>query len=118
MAPTANVVVHKVSQPVANESEPRDVARTSFIENLGGAGMHSGYTGADPIARWKSNGYPGGCHLQYVSWCVLEPPMVPADLFVPSPGYEVPLDLATIPHPLVYTFCSSWCPQCQFECLE
>ena len=28
--------------------------------------MHSSCTGADPIARWKSNGHPGGCHLQYV----------------------------------------------------
>ena len=48
------------------ESEPRDAARTSFIENLGGAGMHSGCIGTDPIARWKSNGCQGGCHLQYV----------------------------------------------------
>ena len=52
------------------ESEPRDVAHTSFIENLGGTVMHSGCTGADPVARWKSNGCPGGCHLQYVMWRV------------------------------------------------
>ena len=49
------------------ESEPRDAARTSFIENLGGACMYSSRAGADPIARWKSNGHPGGCHLQYVT---------------------------------------------------
>ena len=29
--------------------------------------MHSSCTGADPVARWKSNGCPGGCHLQYVT---------------------------------------------------
>ena len=52
------------------ESELRDVARTSLIENLGGAHMHSSCTGANPIARWKSNGHPGGCHLQYVMWRV------------------------------------------------
>ena len=54
----------------------------------------------------------------YVSRCVLEPPMLPADLFVPSPGYEVPPDLATNPCPLVYTFCSLQCPQRRFECSE
>ena len=54
----------------------------------------------------------------YVSRCVLEPPVLPADLFVPSPGYEVPPDLATVPRPLVYTFCSSRCPQHRFECSE
>ena len=48
------------------ESEPRDAAHTSFIENLGGACMCSSHAGADPIARWKSNSHPGGCHLQYV----------------------------------------------------
>ena len=52
------------------ESEPRDVAHTSFIENLGGVHMHSGCAGTDPIARWKSDGHPGGCHLQYVTWRV------------------------------------------------
>ena len=52
------------------KSEPRDAARTSFIENLGGARMHGGCTGTDPVARWKSNGHPGGCHLQYVMWRV------------------------------------------------
>ena len=50
-----------------SESEPRDVAHTSFIENLDGAHIRSGCAGTDPIARWKSNGYPGGCHLQYVT---------------------------------------------------
>ena len=30
--------------------------------------------------------------------------MLLADLFVPSPGYEVPPDLATVPRPLVYMF--------------
>ena len=48
------------------ESEPRDAAHTSFIENLGGAHMRSSHAGADPIARRKSNGHPGGCHLQYI----------------------------------------------------
>ena len=48
------------------ESEPRDAMCTSFIENFGGAHMHSSCTDTDPIARWKSNGRPGGCHLQYV----------------------------------------------------
>ena len=40
-------------------------------------------------------------NIQYMSRCVLEPPVLPADLFVPSPGYEVPSDLATVPPPLV-----------------
>ena len=31
----------------------------------------------------------------------LEPPVLLADLFVLSPGYKVPPDLATMPHPLV-----------------
>ena len=53
-----------------SESESRGAVRTCFIENLGGAHMHSGCTGTDPIARWKSNGHPGGCHLQYVTWRV------------------------------------------------
>ena len=48
------------------ESEPRDAVCTSFIENLGGAHMCGSRAGADPIARWKSNGCPGGCHLHYV----------------------------------------------------
>ena len=43
----------------------------------------------------------------YMSRCVLEPPVLPADLFVLSPGYEVLPDLATILHPLVYTFSGS-----------
>ena len=30
------------------KSEPRDVARTSFIENLGGACMRGNCAGADP----------------------------------------------------------------------
>ena len=54
----------------------------------------------------------------YMSRCVLEPPVLPADLFVLSPGYEVPPDLATVPHPLVYTFCGSRCLQHRFECSE
>ena len=58
------------------------------------------------------------CAPSYVSQCVLEPLVLLADLFVPSPGYKVPPDLATVPHPLVYTFCSSRCPQHQFECSE
>ena len=53
----------------------------------------------------------------HVSQSVLEPPMLPADLFVLSPGYEVPADLATVPRPLVNTFCGSRCPQRRFECL-
>ena len=57
-------------------------------------------------------------NLKYMSRCVLEPPMLPADLFVPSPGYEVPPDLATVPRPLVYTFCGLRCLQHQFECSE
>ena len=48
------------------ESEPRDVARTSFIEILGGARMRSVRAGADPIARWNPDGHPGGSHLQCV----------------------------------------------------
>ena len=38
----------------------------------------------------------------YMSRCVLEPPMFPADLFVLSPGYEVMPDLATMPSTLWY----------------
>ena len=53
-----------------------------------------------------------------MSRCVLEPPVLPADLFVPSPGYKVLPDLATVPRPLVYTFCGSQCPQRQFKCSE
>ena len=49
------------------KSEPGDVAHTSFIENLGGAHMCSSRAGANPIVRWKSNGCPGGCHLQYIT---------------------------------------------------
>ena len=37
------------------ESELRDVAHTSLIENLGGACMHSSCTGADPL--------PGGSQM-------------------------------------------------------
>ena len=54
----------------------------------------------------------------HMSRCVLEPPVLPADLFVPTPGYEAPPDLATILRPLVYTFSSLRCPQHRFECLE
>ena len=43
---------------------------------------------------------------QFVTVC-FGTPVLPADLFVLSPGYEVPLDLATIPRPLVNTFCGS-----------
>ena len=56
--------------------------------------------------------------LKHMSMCVLEPPVLPADLFVPSPGYEVPPDLATVPRPLVYTFCGSRCPKRRFKCSE
>ena len=48
------------------KSEPRDVAHTSFIEILGGARMHGIRTGAEPIARWNPDGYPGGSHLQCI----------------------------------------------------
>ena len=51
-----------------------------------------------------------------VSRCVLEPPVLPADLFVLSPGYEVPPDLATVPPPLSMRGLRSWCPWCCFEC--
>ena len=53
----------------------------------------------------------------YVTVC-FGTPVLPADLFVPSPGYEVPPDLATVPRPLVYMFRGSQCPQCRFECSE
>ena len=52
----------------------------------------------------------------YVSQCVLEPPVPPADLFVPSPGYEVPPDLATVPPPFSMRGLRSFCPQRRFEC--
>ena len=52
----------------------------------------------------------------HVSRCVLEPPVLPADLFVQSPGYEVLLDLATVPPPFSMCDLRSWCPQRRFEC--
>ena len=52
----------------------------------------------------------------YVSRCVLEPPVLPADLFVLSPGYEVPPDLATVPPPFSMCSLCLWCPQHRFEC--
>ena len=58
------------------------------------------------------------CAPSYVSRCVLKPLVLLADLFVPSPGYKVPPDLATVPRPLVYTFCGSRCLQHRFECSE
>ena len=48
----------------------------------------------------------------YMSRCVLEPPVLPADLFVLSPGYEVPPDLATFS----MRGLRSRCPQRRFEC--
>ena len=37
-------------------------------------------------------------YCMYMSWYALESPVPPADLIAPSPGYRVPLDLATIPY--------------------
>ena len=48
------------------ESEPRDAARTSFIEILGGVCMCGIHAGADHVARWNPDGHPGGIHLQWV----------------------------------------------------
>ena len=42
--------------------------------------------------------------------------MLPADLFVLSPGYEVPPDLATMPPPFNMCGLHSWCPQHRFKC--
>ena len=53
-----------------------------------------------------------------VSRCVLEPPMLLADLFVLSPGYKVPPDLATMPLPFSMRGLCLWCPQHQFKCLK
>ena len=44
------------------------------------------------------------------------PYVFPADLFVPSPGYKVLPDLATVPPPFSMRSLHSRCPQCQFEC--
>ena len=55
-------------------------------------------------------------HLVHVSRCVLEPPVLPADLFVLSPGYKVLLDLATVPPPFSMRGLCSRCPQRRFEC--
>ena len=57
-----------------------------------------------------------GFALNHMSRCVLEPPMLPADLFVLSPGYKVLLDLATVPPPFSMCGLHSRCPQCRFEC--
>ena len=51
-----------------------------------------------------------------MSRCVLEPPVLPADLFVLSPGYKVPQDLATMPPPFSMRGLRLRWPQCQFEC--
>ena len=44
------------------------------------------------------------------------PPVLPADLFVLSPGYEVLPDLATVPPPSSMHGLHSRFPQRQFEC--
>ena len=51
-----------------------------------------------------------------VSRCVLEPPLLPADLFVLSPGYKVLPDLATVPPPFSMHSLRSWSPQHWFKC--
>ena len=43
-------------------------------------------------------------------------PVLLADLFVLSPGYEVPPDLATVPPPFSMCGLRSQCPQRRFEC--
>ena len=43
-------------------------------------------------------------------------PVLLADLFVLSPGYQVPPDLATVPQPFSMRSLHSWCPQCRFKC--
>ena len=43
-----NVVVHEVSQPAVNQKVSTEVQCAPFIENLGGACMHSNHTGANP----------------------------------------------------------------------
>ena len=48
----------------------------------------------------------------------LEPPVLPADLFVLSPGYKVLPDLATMPLPSSMRGLHSQCPQRRFECLK
>ena len=53
-----------------------------------------------------------------MSRCVLEPPMLPADLFVLSPGYEVQPDLATMPPPFGMRGLRSWSLQHRFKCSE
>ena len=52
----------------------------------------------------------------HMSQCVLEPPVLLADLFVLSPGYKVPPDLATMPPPFSMRGLHSRCPQRQFKC--
>ena len=54
--------------------------------------------------------------LLHVSRCVLETPVLLADLFVLSPGYKVPPDLATMPPPFSMCGLCSRCPQRWFKC--
>ena len=53
-----------------------------------------------------------------MSRCVLVPPVLPADLFVLSPGYKVLLVLATVPPPFSMRDLRLRCPQHQFKCLK
>ena len=53
------------------------------------------YDMLSPYARFLCDRHK----LKYMSRCVLEPPVLMADLFVLSPGYEVPPDLATMSPP-------------------
>ena len=43
-------------------------------------------------------------------------PVLPADLFVLSPGYKVLPDLATVPQLFSMCCLHLWCPQRRFEC--
>ena len=52
----------------------------------------------------------------YVTVCFGTPPVLPADLFVLSPGYEVPPDLATVPLPFSMRGLCSRFPQHRFKC--
>ena len=53
----------------------------------------------------------------YVTVCFGTPVLL-ADLFVLSPGYKVPPDLATVPPPFSMCGLRLRCPQRQFECLK
>ena len=88
-----------------------------------GAGGWGGVSGGILVGWWSvtTHTHTHTCahmhmHEMHVSWCVLEPPVLPADLFVLSPGYKVLPDLATVSPPFSMCSLRSQCPQHQFEC--